>query len=75
MSKTDKTRPWRVRKEEHKVVRPRMSTDSQDYRTYKWWLGELRCGCPMCNDQDGRKEQARKERYAGRREARDAERE
>lgn len=46
-----------------------------EYYMYKWWLGEMRCGCPMCTDQDGRKERARKERYAGRREARNAERE
>lgn len=77
MSRTDKTRPWWVRKQDHELVRPRMTQDEKyvEYYTYKWWLGELRCGCPMCTDQDGRKERARKERYAGRREARNAERE
>jgi hypothetical protein len=75
VSKTDKTRPWRVRKEDHKIERPRLTQDEMylSYYTYKWWLGEMRCGCPMCSDQQGRKERVRKERYEGRRQARDYE--
>ena len=33
--------------------------------------GKFGCGCSMCNDQDGRKQKARRSRYAGRREARE----
>lgn len=73
MSKTDKTRPWRVRRQDHEVKRPRLTQDDPylSHCTYKWWLGEMRCGCPMCTDQYHRKQMARKRRRAGRAECRD----
>ncbi len=72
MSRTDKTRPWWVRKIENKIERPRLGHDDTylGYYTYKWWLGEMRCGCPMCTDQDGRKAKARKDRHDGKKAAR-----
>ena len=49
------------------------------HRTCHWTFGsvfnfdgEFGCGCSLCTDQDGRKRKARRSRYAGRREARDA---
>lgn len=68
MSRTDKTRPWWVKVREHAVKYPRRTEPLHHQDRY--WLGELRCGCAMCQDQDGRKQQARRSRYAGRREAR-----
>ena len=72
MSRTDKTRPFWVRKEDHKIERPRLAHDNVylGYRTYKWWLGEMKCGCPMCSDQAGRKEINRKRRVDGKLQAR-----
>lgn len=72
MSRTDKTRPYWVKKKDHEIKRPRMAEGEWylEYYTYEWWLGEMRCGCPFCSDTAGRKERARKDRYQGRREAR-----
>lgn len=70
MSKTDKTRPLRVRVEEHRVLYPRRTT-SIYWPTDRHWLGELKCGCTTCSDQARRKQDARRERHQGRAEARD----
>lgn len=50
MSKTDKTRPFWVKKEDYKIYRPRLNEDQRvwEYRTYKWWMGEFRCSCKRC---------------------------
>lgn len=50
MSRTDKTRPFWVKKDEYKVCRPRTEEGNKfaEYRTYEWWRGEFRCGCMMC---------------------------
>lgn len=64
MSRTDKTRPWWVRKLDHEVKRPRMTQDDihLEYYTYKWWLGEMKCGCPMCSGSYDRKRLTHKDR-------------
>lgn len=124
MSKTDKTRPWRVKlldsprnfKEEHnhgkvplrdergEIVRvlregakwpsivytqatecdlPPDPTKDTERRTNCYWThtaewaanGQAFCGCPMCTSQDWRREERRRERYEGKRQARDWQRE
>lgn len=69
MSKTDKTRPLRVRMKEHEPHFPRLVVD-QDWGRYPWWRGELRCSCRMCHGCDWAKADNRKRRYEGRRQAR-----
>lgn len=68
MSKTDKTRPYWVKKQEHYTPYPRRTTPI--YEPQQYWIGEMRCGCRLCTDYYGRKEDRRKERYVGRRQAR-----
>lgn len=98
MSKTDKTRPWRVRVMDKKrwltevhdhtdglcdlPPRPALVCDfwrngretrcrwdaSRDF----WVTPSNYCGCPMCNDQEGRRLNVKRSRAAGRREADEA---
>lgn len=75
MSKTDKTRPYWVKKNEYKNHFPRTSDDfPRTYRQYEWWRGEFSCSCPgLCSI--GLKEKGRKIRREGKRQARDWHRE
>ena len=88
MSKTDKTRPWRVKRVEHPVEHHDHRDGVCDlaagrtewapgacYLDAQWWRGEMRCTCSMCSGAahgDGPRERARRARREGRREARDA---
>lgn len=83
LSKTDKTRPWWVKiKERDLGVESHDHCDgecnySDDqvwgnnncYRTGKWWVPAMRCGCPICSDKCHRKAQNKKDRQRGRQEA------
>lgn len=74
MSKTDKTRPRRIREADNKICRPRIDQDTErfvSYKTYKFWIGELLSCCRWCskNNQQARKEKNRKQRQAGKKEA------
>lgn len=40
-----------------------------------WSVGENRCGCPMCSEQDWRKQERRKERRQGKKQTRNWEKE
>jgi hypothetical protein len=49
MSRTDKTRPYWVKKQEYANRFPRTEDDwPRTYRAYKWWHPEFRCGCGLC---------------------------
>lgn len=50
MSRTDKTRPFWVKREEYKICRPRLTEEAKPwtYQLYEYWRGEFRCGCKMC---------------------------
>lgn len=97
MSRTHKTKPWRVRV----MGKPTWLVEYHDHnngvcdlpprptgQAEVWgsrqrgscsWVGSRsfwacpanNCGCPSCNDQIGRKQQARRERHLGQRLARD----
>jgi len=69
MSRTDKTRPHWVKAEDHKILYPRATAPM--FWPDRYWLGEMKCGCEMCTEQSYRKRLARRERYAGKKYARD----
>lgn len=49
MSRTDKTRPYWVKKKDYPILYPRLEDhDGWSFRTYEWWRGEFRCPCKMC---------------------------
>lgn len=73
MSRTDKTRPYWVKQEDHKICRPRLETEqrSWEYRLYKWWIGEFRCSCNMCGYDSYGTPRRKLDRAEGKRLARD----
>jgi hypothetical protein len=50
MSRTDKTRPFWVKRKDYEIKRPRLTEEENPwtYRLYEHWRGEFRCGCMMC---------------------------
>lgn len=70
MSKTDKTKPYHLKQEEYRNHFPRTQDDwPRTYRAYQWWRGVFRCSCDMCSQYA--KEEGKKRRREGKREARD----
>lgn len=70
MSRTDVHRPWRVQ-----LADPHNRHILYRYPAWPWQVEltsfkNIGCGCRPCTSYDWRKQQRRRERYAGRREAR-----
>lgn len=60
MSKTDKTRPFWVKEKDFQPLYPR--AEKGDRWPEMYWVGEMKCGCPMCSDRYNRKRVTRKDR-------------